>query len=32
MPMELVLIPAPGAEPTGAATFAFRPVDDEDGV
>ena len=32
MPMELVLIPAPGAEPTGVVTFAFRPIDEEDGV
>ena len=31
MPMELVLIPAPGAEPTGVVTFAFRPVDEEHG-
>jgi uncharacterized OB-fold protein len=29
MPMELVLIPAPGVQPTGVVTFAFRPVDEE---
>jgi uncharacterized protein len=31
MPMELMLIPAPGAETTGVVTFAFRPIDEEHG-
>jgi uncharacterized protein len=26
MPMELVLVPAPGGEESGVVTFAFRPV------
>jgi uncharacterized OB-fold protein len=29
MPMELTLIPAPGAEQSGVVTFAFRPVGEE---
>ena len=29
MPMELTLIPAPGAERSGVVTFAFRPVEDD---
>jgi uncharacterized OB-fold protein len=30
MPMELVLIPAPGGETSGVVTFAFRPVEEKD--
>jgi uncharacterized OB-fold protein len=29
MPMELTLIPAPGAERSGVVTFAFRPVEED---
>jgi uncharacterized OB-fold protein len=30
MPMELVLMPAPGGAASDVVTFAFRPVDEED--